>query len=331
MITKKMKRTLIVSCLACLVPTIGCADNSENLNNMNFEDVKKEAWYYEAVDYSYNNGFLEGVSKDEFMPDSNMTRAMFATVLGRKSEDDMSKYENKSSFNDVSEDTYYSKYVKWAKDNKIMIGDGRDNFYPEENITRQEAVTALRNYYREKYNIRSEYEIKSIYSDISDISDYALDAFGWAVENNIVEGFDNKLNPLDNLSRAEMAQLILNLKEYEIFLSEKTIIPFKADEIESIEVNYDPGFPENEGKNFKMTKTDEINKFIDTINEAEIEKVENSADGELTGDDRLILILNMKNGKKYKYSISGEEKNTNFAISKADYRFIFKDPIALDF
>ena len=331
MITKKMKRTLIVSCLACLVPTIGCADNSENLNNMNFEDVKKEAWYYEAVDYSYNNGFLEGVSKDEFMPDSNMTRAMFATVLGRKSEDDMSKYENKSSFNDVSEDTYYSKYVKWAKDNKIMIGNGRDNFYPEENITRQEAVTALRNYYREKYKIRSEYEIKSIYSDISDISDYALDAFGWAVENNIVEGFDNKLNPLDNLSRAEMAQLILNLKEYEIFLSEKTIIPFKADEIESIEVNYDPGFPENEGKNFTMTKTDEINKFIDTINEAEIEKVENSADGELTGDDRLILILNMENGKKYKYSISGEEKNANFAISKADYRFIFKDPIALDF
>lgn len=331
MIIKKTKGALLASGIVCLIPAIGCANSSANIKNMSFDDVKKEAWYHDAIEYSYNNDLLKGISKDKFMPDSNMSRAMFITVLGRKSKEDMSKYDNKSSFNDVSKDAYYSKYVEWAKDNKIMIGDGKNNFSPERNITRQEAVTTLRNYYHEKYKIRTKYEINSIYSDITNISEYAVDAFGWALENNLVKGFDNKLNPLDNLSRAEMAELILNLKEYENFLSEKTIIPFKADEIESIEVNYDPGFPENENKNFKITKENEIKKFIDTINTTEIKEVANWAEGEMTGDYRLILILNMNNDKKYKYFISGENKNTNFSIGKADFHFIFKDPISLDF
>ena len=50
------------------------------MKNM-FKDVPENAWYKEAVDYVVEKGYMQGVSEDEFKPDSPLTRAQLAQVL----------------------------------------------------------------------------------------------------------------------------------------------------------------------------------------------------------------------------------------------------------
>lgn len=46
-----------------------------------FKDIPENAWYKEAVDYVVEKGYMQGVSEDEFKPDSPLTRAQLAQVL----------------------------------------------------------------------------------------------------------------------------------------------------------------------------------------------------------------------------------------------------------
>ena len=46
-----------------------------------FTDVSDNAWYYEAVNYAYQNNLFNGTSATTFGPDVTMNRAMLVTVL----------------------------------------------------------------------------------------------------------------------------------------------------------------------------------------------------------------------------------------------------------
>lgn len=48
-----------------------------------FTDVTSDAWYYDAVNYAYKSSLFQGITDTQFAPDTNMTRGMFITVLGR--------------------------------------------------------------------------------------------------------------------------------------------------------------------------------------------------------------------------------------------------------
>ena len=50
---------------------------------MNFVDVNTGDWFYDAVEYVYTNGLMEGTSTRTFEPNATMTRAMFWTGLAR--------------------------------------------------------------------------------------------------------------------------------------------------------------------------------------------------------------------------------------------------------
>ena len=47
-----------------------------------FTDVAPEAWYAGEVGYVAENGLMSGTSDTTFSPDTPMTRAMLAAVLG---------------------------------------------------------------------------------------------------------------------------------------------------------------------------------------------------------------------------------------------------------
>jgi len=48
-----------------------------------FTDVSVDDWFYEAVQYVYENDIFNGTNESEFTPNGTMTRGMFVTVLGR--------------------------------------------------------------------------------------------------------------------------------------------------------------------------------------------------------------------------------------------------------
>lgn len=55
----------------------------EEVKNVEFVDVDKNAWYYDAVKWAYEKGITAGVDATHFAPDKPCTRAEVITMLYR--------------------------------------------------------------------------------------------------------------------------------------------------------------------------------------------------------------------------------------------------------
>lgn len=72
--------TLLTLCLVLVsLPMTALAANS----SLPFTDVKKTDWYYDAVQYAYNNNLMNGTSATTFSPKGATTRGMIVTILYR--------------------------------------------------------------------------------------------------------------------------------------------------------------------------------------------------------------------------------------------------------
>ncbi len=178
-----------------------------------FKDVSSDSWYYPSVKYAYENNLFKGTDKG-FEPDTTMTRAMLVTVLYRLASPEKPSAE--AMFADVPENAWYADSVKWAAKNNIVSGISATEFAPEADITREQLALIL---YR--YAVLNGYDTKIVedtlsYTDVNNISDYALDAMKYAVEHGIITGKSNGiLAPKSNATRAEVATMLMRFAEME--------------------------------------------------------------------------------------------------------------------
>lgn len=158
-----------------------------------FEDVTYSDWEYEAVCYATARGFLNGVTEKNFYPDGAATRGMMLTVLARFAKQDTTPDEG---------ERYYQPAVDWAV--AKGISDGAN---PDAAITRQQLATMLWRCVGEPESDGS----LDAFSDSGRVSDYAVDAMKWAVEEGIFRGDGaGKLNPTGLATRAHIAQVMMN-------------------------------------------------------------------------------------------------------------------------
>ncbi len=175
-----------------------------------YVDLDPDAWYHEATDYVIENGIMNGISENRFNPNGTTTRAMFVTILGRAAGVDTGAYGQMERFRDVPAGKWYSAYVNWAAEHEIVNGRGSGIFSPEDPITRQEMVTILARYAQAmgKDTTVQDPDILSAFADADQISGYAVEAFAWAVEMEIVNGTGDGLEPEGLATRAQAAQII---------------------------------------------------------------------------------------------------------------------------
>jgi len=181
----------------------------------NFSDVKSGDWYYSAVDYATRNGLFNGTSDTTFSPDVSMTRGMFVTVLGRLANISNTYGSTQSTpFVDVTQADYFFPYAVWANDNAIVSGVEDNAFAPNGAITREQMATILFRY-AEKfgYDVTYSADKYKAFADTNSVSNYAINAMQWATTYNIINGDDSKLSPQDYASRAQVAQIFLNLSQ----------------------------------------------------------------------------------------------------------------------
>ena len=106
--------------------------------SIGFKDVKVSAWYYKHVSFLAEHGILEGYKDGSFKPGAAITRAEFATIAARF--DDLEGGEN--IFKDV-EGHWAEEYIKSASSKGWIVGYPDGSFRPNENISREEAVTMV--------------------------------------------------------------------------------------------------------------------------------------------------------------------------------------------
>lgn len=180
-----------------------------------FTDVSETSWYYDAVNYVYDNKIMNGITDTTFGPNQQLTRAMFATILYRINGAPEVEYE--AVFPDVPKGEWYTEGILWAYQNGIVNGYPNGNFGTEDNIEREQLAVMMYRYAGYMGYDRSQAEDFDAYVDGDKVSSYAIDGMGWAVGSGIVNGKDSGgefyLDPQGQATRAECAAIVMRFLE----------------------------------------------------------------------------------------------------------------------
>lgn len=175
-----------------------------------------DAWYKDSIYFLNSNGIVNGVSTSQYGVGTNIKRGDFALMLYRAFNLG-SLTSSTANFSDVNTNNdYYGKAVAAAKALGITNGDGNGHFYPESNITREEAFTLI---YRTLTNASVKAKLSrslptattstlSSFSDYRSIQSYAQTAIATLVKAEIIKGSNGKINPASPISREEMAVIL---------------------------------------------------------------------------------------------------------------------------
>ena len=176
-----------------------------------FADVPASAWYYNAVEYVYENGLMSGVSGGRFAPDDTLTRAMLVQTLyameGRPP-------AASAGFADVASGDWYASAVNWAAANGVVSGVSETGFGPNNALTREQLALILYRFAQYKgYDVTGTSDLAA-YADGSSVSSWAAEAMGWAVDAGLISGVGgNQIAPTGTASRAQVAQILMNFCE----------------------------------------------------------------------------------------------------------------------
>jgi hypothetical protein len=172
-----------------------------------FRDVSPSDWYYDDVKFAVEKGLFKGVSSDEFAPQAQMTRAMFATVLYRLAGEPATA--GNSAFGDVTADRWFTNAVAWASASGVITGYSADVFGANDNITREQIAIMLYRCAKLMSRDVSRTADLSSYADEGAVSEWAREALAWANAAGFITGRDaDTLAPADNATRAEAAAIL---------------------------------------------------------------------------------------------------------------------------
>ena len=207
----KKKRILamllaVTSCLSLAVSA--SAANTVNRKATDFRDFDHTAWYAEAVSAAVDNGLLYGKSSTTLDPNGDMTRAEMAAIINRSF--GCYKAADISQYKDVSKDKWYYKDVALAVQMGTYNGRSSSAMAPDAPISRQEAMTVVARALELDYDSYSKTDL-SVFSDRSEISNWALPYVRAMVGADYIHGRTKGLEPLDNITRAEFAQIFHNI------------------------------------------------------------------------------------------------------------------------
>ncbi|MDO5331382.1 MAG: S-layer homology domain-containing protein, partial [Bacillota bacterium] len=191
-----MKKTLknrllsVIICVAlfvCLIPAGIFATDTYSDTNGHWAEASIERWS--------NLGVIQG-NNGKFMPNDNMRRCDAAIVLSK-----LFGYQKTSDekFKDVAATAYYADAVSKARFAGSMNGTGENKFSPTASITRQEVATLICNL----LNLQPSETCVYTFKDDAKIAAWAKGNVYAAANAGYMVGYDNRVNPTANITRAE--------------------------------------------------------------------------------------------------------------------------------
>lgn len=171
--------------------------------NFPFTDVSKNDGCYDAVDYLYSKGIMNGTSSTKFSPNGELTRAMVVTILYRAQGEPA--VHTSGSFKDVAAGCYYTEAVEWAAANNIVKGFTDGTFKPDKSVTREQLAAFLSRF--AQYNDAKIIEADGQLSTDAVVSGWARKNVEWAVAEGILTSVQAR-NAVQNATRAEVAMAV---------------------------------------------------------------------------------------------------------------------------
>ena len=206
---KKRILAMVLAVASCLSLAVGAsAANSTTRKAMDFKDYDAKAWYAEAVSAAVDNGLLYGKSSTIIDPNGDMTRAEMAAIINRSF--GCYKVADISQYKDVSKSKWYYKDVGLSVQMGTYNGRSSSSMAPDAPISRQEAMTVVARALELDYDAFSKTDL-SKFADAKNVSAWALPYVRAMVGADYIHGRTKGLEPLDNITRAEFAQIFYNI------------------------------------------------------------------------------------------------------------------------
>ena len=186
--------------------------------DVTFKDVPATHWANDAVSTLAKAGVVNGLSADTFGTATNSKRGDFVVMLVRALGIDSTSTAN---FSDVDSSKYYAKAIATAKAYGIVNGYNDNTFKPENYITRQDMMVMVANALN-AMGVELDTDVACLdnFSDTVGIANYARTSVAALVNAGIVKGSDNKIEPVKNITRAEMAQLVKGVYDKALTIAE---------------------------------------------------------------------------------------------------------------
>ena len=198
--------TLALVTALSLTVTVSAAETKRKATD--FSDFDAKSWYADAVSAAVDNSLLIGRSAQILDPNGDLTRAEMAAVINRSF--GAYKITDISNYKDVSRKAWYYTDIQKAVWMGTYEGRSSTKMDPDCNISRQEIMTVVARAMQLDLDRYSTTDL-SKFSDAGKISPWALPYVKAMVGACYIHGRGSGLAPLDNITRAEFAQVFYNV------------------------------------------------------------------------------------------------------------------------
>lgn len=173
-----------------------------------FSDVDEGAWFYEAVEYAYEQRIMTGMGEGVFAPDAMLSRAQAVQILYNL--EGQPEVVASSGYTDTV-GHWAEEAINWAAENEVVSGVGNNRFDPDSPVSREQFTQMLYNYASFKgYDLSISGDL-TLFSDVDSVSDWAVSAMSWANGNGLINGnTDGTINPAGTTTRAQAASILMS-------------------------------------------------------------------------------------------------------------------------
>ena len=191
-----------------------------------YYDMYDGQWFYDAMDWAYQNGIVNGTAQYTMDPGGTVTRGMLVTLLYRFSADSLeSGWERTNSFADVNQSYYYAEAIEWAYRNQIVDGYGPNSFGPDDVVTRQQMCKIVAAFltWMETPLHRGE-SCADQFGDYDQLAPWAVQSVEDMVSAGLIVGDGVNINPNNGTNRAQFCVVLTRLVDYiETYVPEETL------------------------------------------------------------------------------------------------------------
>lgn len=170
-----------------------------------FLDVVGGEWYFDAIQFLRIEELALGFEGSLYKPKQQVTRAEFATFIGRMLE--VETHSSKTPFKDVSAQSFAAPYIRALVEREIITGYPDKLFRPSQPITRGEVAVVI----SRALEIRADKGSSQIFTDLNEAAFY-YDSVQVLIRAGLIEGFpDATFRPTNGTTRAEIAKILYRL------------------------------------------------------------------------------------------------------------------------
>ncbi|MBQ4093339.1 MAG: S-layer homology domain-containing protein, partial [Firmicutes bacterium] len=174
-----------------------------------FYDVAPHKWSADDIYALAADKILNGRSAGYFVPEDNITRAEFLTILAKINGVDIQNSDyGTEPFYDVSPGDWYYNVICWAYNNGLTQGNGNGSCTPNANITREEISAFIVRYIR-AYSTNNLPTAKPLtFTDSYNVSSWAQESVSILNQLGIINGFPNgSFGPKQSATREQAAKM----------------------------------------------------------------------------------------------------------------------------